>query len=72
MADVNFAKILEKLKEINEEFPDMRFGQVLQVAMDESKIQHNVNLNDRSSKSILKALSEFQDKHRIRRDKHGS
>ena len=58
--DLNFTKILKKLKEIHTQFPDIRFGQVLQQALDKEKRSHNVDFHDLSSKRILKALSELE------------
>ncbi len=60
--DLSFQKILDLLKEIHEEFPGMRFGQVLQVAMDENTLCNNTNFFDRSSKKIFLSLSKYHEK----------
>ena len=59
--DLSFEKILEKLKEIHKDYPDLRFGLVIQTAMD-YKEGANVNLHDRSSKAILLALKDYKEK----------
>ncbi len=58
--DMNFNKILKVLKEIHENFDELRFGQVLQVSLDTYKNNKNIDLNEKSSKEILKALEEFK------------
>ena len=60
--DTNFDAIIEKLKEIHNAYPEMRFGQVVQLALDTGIMQHNVNLNDRSSKEILTHLTTLEGK----------
>jgi len=67
--DINFRKILKILREINNEFPDLRFGHVIQTAIDNHKTLCNIDLHDRSSKEMLKALKKFQDRTRIARGK---
>ena len=58
--DTNFKKILEVLEAIHENFPDLRFGATIQVAIDTYKNNKNIDLNEKSSKEILKALEEFK------------
>ena len=58
--DMNFNKILEVLKDIHNKFPDLRFGAVIQIAIDTYKNNKNIDLNEKSSKEILKALEEFK------------
>lgn len=57
--DNNFDAIIEELKRIHGLFPDLRFGEVLQSALDLGKGKSNVNFFDVPSKVILKALEEF-------------
>lgn len=59
MTDLHFNQICDVLKDIHEKFPDLRFGQVIQVALDTSHKRNNVNLNDVSSKKILAQLQDF-------------
>jgi len=59
--DLNFEPILQVLLGIHEDFPDLRFGQVLQQAIDNSKQANNANFFDQSSKVILKSLYDFQE-----------
>ena len=63
-SDLNFRKILEKLRDIHKEFPDLRFGQVLQSAIDLTRQKFNANLHEESSKKILAALTSFQEQTR--------
>ena len=62
MADLNFTQILSKLNEIHEEFPSLRFGEIVQKALDEHTKIKNIDLHDRNSKSILKALEKYHNK----------
>ena len=57
--DTNYKKILKILEEIHKRIPDLRFGSVLQNSLDIYKGNNNINLNEKSSKEILKALEEF-------------
>jgi len=66
--DLNFEPILQVLLEIHEEFPDLRFGQVLQHAIDRGKSQNNANFFDQSSKVILKSLFDFNEKTKNNRE----
>lgn len=59
MSDLNFDKIIEKLKEIHSQFPDKRFGEVVQGAADMARMSSNANLFDISSKQMLHALEEY-------------
>lgn len=67
--DLNFGKILKKLKIIHEQFPDLRFGEVIQKAVDNIKRGANIDLHDISSKKILKALGDFEIQTRDKRNK---
>lgn len=69
--DIGFSKILSELRKIHRDFPDLRFGQVIQNALDQSKRQDNVNLNETSSKTIYKCLVgyyEWTKKARVKSD----
>ena len=57
--DVNFQKILDKLQEIHDEFPDLKFGYVVQSGLDKGKLWKNCDLHDHSSKHLLIAINEF-------------
>jgi len=54
--DLNFNKIIKELKEIHKAFPDRRFGEVVQKAVDDSRRKHNFDLHNLNSKEILTAL----------------
>ena len=58
--DTLFLEIIEKLKEIHLEFEDLRFGQVIQSALDHHKKRPNLDFHNYSSKVILKALDDFE------------
>jgi len=57
--DLNFQKLLDKLQEIHDEFSDLKFGYIVQSALDKGKIGSNKDLHDYSSKHLLLALNEF-------------
>ncbi len=67
--DINFDKILNKLKDIHKEFPDLRFGHVVQAAIDSVKKRPNIDLHDYNSKEILTSLTEFERETRSKRNK---
>ena len=58
--DLSFNKIIVALKDIHKAHPDMRFGQVLQAALDEKTGLTNVDFHDRSSKEIHTSLVIYQ------------
>lgn len=60
MTDTNFPKILDKLREIHEEFPDIPFGRVLQTSVDKHKNGKNVDFHMLPSKILLSCLDNFQ------------
>jgi hypothetical protein len=63
--DTLFNEIIKKLKEIHKKYPTLRFGDVLQSALDFGKRRQNVNLSDVSSKEInlyLEKYKEFLDR----------
>jgi len=67
--DLSFDKIIARLQEIHKEYPDLRFGKVMQVSMDEKTRVSNTNINDRSSKEILTSLDSFQIRVKKQKDK---
>lgn len=68
--DKHFKDIMDELKKIHLEFPDMRFGQVVQVALDEHSKKSNMSITDKSSKFMLTALNNFHEKHILARKKN--
>ena len=56
-----YEEVVKKLLHIHVKFPDLRIGRVLQAALDHAKRGNNVNLNDVSTKEILRCLYEFDD-----------
>ena len=59
MTDLNFHKIIGQLKEMHFNYPDMRFGQMVQLALDGKKLRKNADFSDVSSKEFLAGLKEF-------------
>ena len=62
MSDLNFDKIIEKLQEIHILDDNLRFGMIVQTAVDRAKSNHNIDFHDMNSKEILTALTNFHDK----------
>ena len=65
--DTLFLEILEKLRQIHEQYPDLRFGLCIQNALDIHKKKANSNLHFYSSKVILKSLDNFESETRQKR-----
>ena len=55
-----FDRLIEKMIELHTGFPDMRFGQMIQTAIDRIKKKPNIDLHDCSSKYILISMTEMQ------------
>ena len=70
--DLNFNKIIKVLRDIHKEFEDLRFGLVIQTAIDEHKRKHNTDIHNLNSKNVLNALNKFHERTKIKRDKSGS
>jgi hypothetical protein len=58
--DTQYTAILEALKQIHDRYPDLRFGEVIQSAVDRLRQGLNVNLHDVSSKELLSSLGDYQ------------
>lgn len=69
--DTSFEDILILLKDIKEEYPTQRFGQILQGAVDIGKRKKNFNLEDVSSKQIRLYLEEYKNKLNERKNNKG-
>jgi len=69
--DLNFMKILKALERIHKAHPDMRFGTVLQMAMDRKMYQHNANVANESSKKILSAIEAEETYIKVHKIKKG-
>ncbi len=61
LGDVNFIKVMDELKKLHKDYTTIRFGSLIQMAMDHKKRKLNSNLNDVSSKELLASLNEFRD-----------
>jgi len=59
LKDLNFEIIMDELRQINKKYPDLRFGSLLQTAIDTQKLSSNVNLHDMSSKQIYLCLKKY-------------
>lgn len=64
-----FDKIMAEITRIHKEFPDMRFGMIIQNSVDAVKMCQNKNLSDLSSKEVLSALEEYTRHHNFLRTK---
>ena len=60
--DTQFNTIIQELQAIHRDFPDLRFGAVVQMALDENKRSQNNDLNDVSSKKFLTAIQGYKQK----------
>lgn len=69
VSDANFKKILKCLDKIHKAFPELRFGHVIQVAMDKRGLRTNVDFSGRSSKEILGAFEEYHDSLKTAKNK---
>ncbi len=58
--DLKFNEIITELQRIHKDFPDMKFGDVIQEAVDINQKKHNNNLFDLSSKKIFTCLQNFR------------
>lgn len=59
--DLNFNKVINVLKEIHKERPDLRFGMVVQLAFDQHKKQKNTDFHDVGTKAAHTALTKYKD-----------
>jgi len=63
----NFREIMDKLEIIKKEHPDLHFGKIIQMSIDNNKKSTNVDLHSMNEKEISKSLDDFTDM--IRRKK---
>lgn len=61
MADANFDEIMQTLRDIHEQQPEMAFGKIIQTAIDRHKKKMNVDLHDLTSKEIKTALQGWKE-----------
>ncbi len=64
-------KILNELKQLRQRYPDLRVGEILQVAVDQAKAKPNTDLTDLSDKALLTGLQSFARTAHERRSKRG-
>jgi hypothetical protein len=62
-----FNEILNKLKQIHIEMPDLNFGEIVQNAIDTKNKIINNNLNNLSNKKILTSIEEYYIKEKNKR-----
>jgi len=60
IGDINFNKVITELRALHKEYPTMRFGSLIQMAIDTKKKRINFNLNDVSSKELLASVKDFR------------
>jgi len=60
MPDLHFKAIIQELTQIHEQNPDLRFGLVMQTAIDRLKKKSNTDASDIPSKEFLAAIKDFK------------
>jgi len=68
--DNHFDAIIKELSDIHKEYPDLRFGLVLQTAIDQKKRGKNFDFHNLTSKELLQSLKDFKNKTSTIRIKH--
>lgn len=71
IGDQNFIQVTSELKKLHKEYPTLRIGSLIQMAMDTKKRKENFNLNDVSSKELLACLKSFRENLKNRSKKRG-
>jgi hypothetical protein len=66
--DENLTPILNVIFQISEDFSTMRFGEIIQNAVDHKYKSHNNNFLDKSSKQILNALADYYKYLKVKKD----
>ena len=72
MSDANFEGILEVLRKIHGLYPTLRFGEVIQVAVDRFKLTENFNLTNITSKQMLNYLCKYHDELARKKEKENA
>ena len=67
--DLNFNKCLEIMRELHEEEPTLRFGEVIQTAIDKKRGGANIDLHNCTSKEIYNCLVKYLEEIKIIRGK---
>ncbi len=62
VGDLNFNEVIKELRILHKEYPTMRFGALVQIAIDTKKKRANFNLNDVSSKELLSSIKDYRQK----------
>ena len=71
MVDTLFEQSMEIMKNIHKNYPDLRFGEVMQKAVDDFKKKPNTDFTQMSTKQIFNSLKNFEEKTKNqRRNKH--
>ena len=68
MTDESLIPILSIIHEISEEFDTLRFGEIVQNAVDMKFKSNNNNLTDKSSKQIMLALSDYYNYLKVKKN----
>ena len=60
VGDINFNKVISELRALHKEHPTLRFGALIQIAIDKTKRRINFNLNDVSTKELLASVKDYR------------
>lgn len=66
--DLEFVKIMNELRAINRLRPDLRFGALLQEAVDRKRGIKNFNMFDITSKQLRLALEDYHNRLKNKED----
>lgn len=58
-----FNEIIKTIRKLHKDMPDLRFGEVIQNAIDSDVRLTNVNINDKSDKVLFHAIKKYYLKH---------
>jgi hypothetical protein len=65
--DIKFSEILDVLTAVHTEMPDLRFGEVVQNAVDIAHGERNKNMSGISSKKMLDSLYYYYEREKKKR-----
>ena len=60
VGDLNFEEVIKELRALHKEHPTMRFGSLIQLAINTKKKRENFNLNDVSSKELFNSIKDYR------------
>ena len=60
IGDINFNEVIKELRVLHKEYPTLRLGSLIQMAIDTKKRRINFNLNDVSTKELLASIKDYR------------